>query len=236
MNIIPFQFESTTVRVINKEGEPWFVAKDVALALGYPKANTVTRFLDEDELGAHNVCTSAGSRELSIINESGLYSAILKSRRYEAKKFKKWVTRDVLPCIRKTGSYGVTQIDWNNPTQIAGFLAQSLQRVQEQDEEIAMLTPKAKFHDQVIQSEDSLTIAEAAKILDTGRNRLMQFLRHHGWINRFNEPYQAKIESGDMDLKLSQFDHPRQGVKDRITPLITGRGLVKLKRMRADFH
>ncbi|MBU2714059.1 phage antirepressor KilAC domain-containing protein [Zooshikella harenae] len=179
------------------------------------------------------MCTNAGPRELSIINESGLYSAILKSRRSEAKK---WVTSDVLPCIRKTGSYGVTQIDWNNPTQIAGFLAQSLQRVQEQDEEITRLTPKAQFHDQVIQSEDSLTIAEAAKILDTGRNRLMQFLRHHGWINRFNEPYQAKIESGDMDLKLSQFEHPRQGVKDRITPLITGRGLVKLKRMRADFH
>ncbi|MGI0115220.1 BRO family protein [Zooshikella sp. RANM57] len=235
MNIIPFQFESTAVRVINKEGEPWFVAKDVADLLGYKRTADAVRTHCKG-VGEIQTPINGVLQTVKIIHERDVYRLIMKSKLPEAERFEEWVFGDVLPCIRKTGSYGVTQIDWNNPTQIAGFLAQSLQRVQEQDEEIAMLTPKAKFHDQVIQSEDSLTIAEAAKILDTGRNRLMQFLRHHSWINRFNEPYQAKIESGDMDLKLSQFEHPRQGVKDRITPLITGRGLVKLKRMRADFH
>ena len=93
------------VRIIDLNGELWFVASDVASALDYRMASDMTRFLDDDEKGTHNLRTPSGSQDLTIINESGLYSAILKSRKPEAKKFKKWVTSEVLPAIRKTGKY-----------------------------------------------------------------------------------------------------------------------------------
>lgn len=93
------------VRIIDLNGELWFVASDVASALDYRMASDMTRFLDDDEKGTHNLRTLSGSQDLTIINESGLYSAILKSRKPEAKKFKKWVTSEVLPSIRKTGKY-----------------------------------------------------------------------------------------------------------------------------------
>lgn len=93
------------VRIIDLNGGLWFVAADVASALDYPSAPQMTRNLDDDEKGMHNVHTLGGSQEMLIINESGLYSAILKSRKPEAKKFKKWVTSEVLPSIRKTGKY-----------------------------------------------------------------------------------------------------------------------------------
>ena len=103
---VVFHFSDTyQIRVITIDGNPWFVASDVAKALDYLKASDMSRFLDDDEKGTHNLRTLGGTQELQVINESGLYSAILKSRKPEAKKFKKWVTSEVLPSIRRTGQY-----------------------------------------------------------------------------------------------------------------------------------
>lgn len=105
-NLTQFTFhDQHDIRIIDLNGELWFVATDVATALDYPSAAHISRNLDDDEKGIHNLYTLGGSQDLSIINESGLYSAILKSRKPEAKKFKKWVTSEVLPSIRKTGKY-----------------------------------------------------------------------------------------------------------------------------------
>lgn len=103
--IIPFKFESHQVRTLLIDGQPWFVASDIASALAYREAETMTRFLDEEEKGPHNVWTLGGIQRMTCINESGLYSAILRSRKAEAKRFKKWVTAEVLPAIRKNGRY-----------------------------------------------------------------------------------------------------------------------------------
>lgn len=104
--LVAFDFESHGVRIVlSADGEPWFVAADIAAALDYPAAKDMTRFIDEDEKGRHIVPTPGGNQEMLVINESGLYSAILKSRKPEAKRFKRWVTHEVLPSIRKTGSY-----------------------------------------------------------------------------------------------------------------------------------
>lgn len=100
-----FAFDSHAVRCIEKDGEPWFVAADIAEILGYRKGPDMIRMLDEDEKGAHIVRTLGGDQEVAIISESGLYACILKSRREEAKVFRKWVTAEVLPSIRKSGSY-----------------------------------------------------------------------------------------------------------------------------------
>jgi hypothetical protein len=104
--LIPFDFEGRPVRVVtDTQGEPWFVAADVAQSLEYRMASDMARSLDDDEKGTQIVRTPSGDQEMLVINESGLYSAILKSRKPEAKRFKRWVTSEVLPAIRKTGAY-----------------------------------------------------------------------------------------------------------------------------------
>lgn len=104
--IVAFDFESHNVRIVlDENSEPWFVAADVAQSLDYRMASDMTRSLDDDERGTQIVRTPSGDQEMLVINESGLYSAILKSRKPEAKRFKRWITHEVLPSIRKTGSY-----------------------------------------------------------------------------------------------------------------------------------
>lgn len=121
--VIPFSFETSEVRAISDEqGESWFVAADVAAVLGYRNAPDMTRMLDDDEAATHNLRIRSENgveqdREMTIISESGLYACILKSRRPEAKAFRKWVTGEVLPALRKTGRYAVPTEATINPAQ-----------------------------------------------------------------------------------------------------------------------
>lgn len=103
--------------------------------------------------------------------------------------------------------------------------------IEQQKRELALVQPKAEFHDQVVISEDAISVAEAAKSIATGRNRLMAFMRQIGWISKRNEPYQSTIEQGLMNVKISKFQHPEQGLKESITPVITGKGLAKLQKL-----
>ena len=108
-----FNFNQNQIQVINKDGEAWFVASEIAAMFGYRDAANLTRILDDDEKGTHNVSTLGGKQDVSVINESGFYHAAFKSRKAEVKPFRKWVTSEVLPAIRKTGGY---QISDNLPT------------------------------------------------------------------------------------------------------------------------
>lgn len=107
MNTLPvtYQFEGASIRLLQRDGQPWFIAADVADALEYRMASDMVRFLDDDERGTHIVRTPSGDQEMLVISESGLYSAVLRSRKPEAKRFRKWVTSEVLPSIRATGGY-----------------------------------------------------------------------------------------------------------------------------------
>lgn len=100
-----FNFQSSEVRTVTRDGEPWFVLADVAEILGFSRSRDAARVLDDDEKGAHIVRTPGGDQEVTIISESGVYALALRSRRPEAKPFRKWVTSEVLPAIRKTGRY-----------------------------------------------------------------------------------------------------------------------------------
>lgn len=104
-----FNFNQNQIQVINKDGEAWFVASEIAAMFGYRDAANLTRILDDDEKGTHNVSTLGGKQDVSVINESGFYHAAFKSRKAEVKPFRKWVTSEVLPAIRKTGGYQVGQ-------------------------------------------------------------------------------------------------------------------------------
>lgn len=104
-NVIPFDFDDDTVRVVMIDTVPWWVANDIAKVLGYRDASRMTRMLDEDEKGTHIVSTVGGDQTLTVISESGLFAAILKSRREEAQRFRRWVTGEVLPALRRSGRY-----------------------------------------------------------------------------------------------------------------------------------
>lgn len=103
--LMSYQFEEALVRVVMVADDPWFVANDLARVLGYSATAVMTRLLDEDEKGTHVVRTLGGEQEHTIISESGMYAVVLKSRRAEAKRFRRWVTGEVLPSLRKTGKY-----------------------------------------------------------------------------------------------------------------------------------
>lgn len=107
--VIPFQFQSTTVRTVIKDGEPWFVAKDICDVLELSDTNAALRGLDEDEKGTTISRTPGGSQTMLTVNESGLYALVFKSRKPEAKTFRKWVTSEVLPTLRRTGKYDTSQ-------------------------------------------------------------------------------------------------------------------------------
>jgi len=103
---IPFNFDGHATRTIMVDGEPWFIASDVAAILGYSETAAATRTLDEDDKGLQTVQTLGGPQSMTAVNESGLYALILGSRLESAKRFKRWITKEVLPSIRKTGGYG----------------------------------------------------------------------------------------------------------------------------------
>jgi len=104
--IIPFEFESHALRVnLDAAGQPWFVAADVCAALDLPETHKAIARLDDDEKGRNSIPTPGGQQDMSVVNESGLYNLVLGSRKPEAKRFKRWITHEVLPSIRKTGSY-----------------------------------------------------------------------------------------------------------------------------------
>ena len=168
------QFKSEqfgTIRTTTIDGEPWFVASDIAKALGYRMASDMTRRLDEDEKGTHSVSTLGGEQNMSIISESGLYSAILGSKIESAKAFKRWVTHEVLPSIRKHGAYITPQTmadmmaDPRNIAKVFNALADERQKVEALTEDNARMLPKAIAYDSFIDGDGTYSIQSAARFL-----------------------------------------------------------------------
>ena len=237
MSIIPFNYEDQPVRVVTIDGEPWFVAADVARILGHSEAAAMTRTLDDDEKGLHTVQTPGGDQALSIVSESGLYSAILRSRLAQARPFRRWVTSEVLPQIRKTGSYSATpQLSEDQIVQQA--LAITAARIEKLTAQLAIAQPKADAFDRWLSSNVHYGVAEVAQALhdlgaSMGRNRLFADMAARRWIYRDPRgdwrPYQAQIETGRLAVKLSRCENSRTGEEFAAhTVWITAKGAVAL--------
>ena len=127
-NLVEFAFDGSSVRVVMRDGEPWFVAADVAAVLGYSETYSMTRYLSDDETCSAKLADQVQTREYVVVNESGLYNAIFRSTLYGAQRFRKWVTSEVLPSIRKTGSYSLESVP-NNRTAIAAVEFEAYKRV-----------------------------------------------------------------------------------------------------------
>jgi anti-repressor protein len=172
-----FDFEGSKVRTfIDKSGEPWFVATDISSFLGYRMASDATRILDDDEKGTQIVRTLGGDQKLAIVNESGLYSLIFASRKAEAKKFKKWVASDVLPSIRKTGSYG-QQIDLSDAKQLHQLLLDYTTKVAKLESKIETEQPKVDFYDKFINADGLYNLQNAARALNQNPNLFIDSLK-----------------------------------------------------------
>nr|DAM65692.1 MAG TPA: repressor domain protein [Caudoviricetes sp.] len=221
------------VRVVRSEGgEPMFVASDAAKILGYRMASDMTRRLEEDEKGTRSVRTPGGEQQMAVITEPGLYSAILGSRVPEAKAFKRWVTHEVLPALRRDGGYMVARDETPEQTMArAVLLAQAT--IDRQKSRIAELEPKALFADAVAASDGTCLIGEFAKMLrqngvDIGQNRLFAMLREDGYLGKVgqnrNVPTQRSMELGLFRIKETAITHSDGHVTINRTPKLTGRG------------
>nr|DAF30968.1 MAG TPA: repressor domain protein [Caudoviricetes sp.] len=186
-NIQVFEYQNNKVRTVDVDGEAWFVLKDVCAVLGISNNRMAADRLDDDEKGVSLIDTLGGKQEMVIVNESGLYHVILRSDKPEAAPFRRWVTNDVLPAIRKTGSYNAPQL--TRSQLLATALIAAHEELEEKDKQIETMKPKALFADAVSASSQSILVGEMAKLLSQngiqmGQNRLFAWMRENGWATR----------------------------------------------------
>ena len=222
------------VRAVRSEsGEPWFVAKDVCDALGI-RTDTVRAILDADEVRETNPNSIgvAGGRKPLVVSEAGLYSLILRSRKPEAHVFKRWVTHEVLPALRRDGGYMVARDETPEQTMArAVLLAQAT--IDRQKSRIAELAPKALFADAVAASDGTCLVGELAKMMrqngvEVGQNRLFAMLREDGYLGNVgqnrNVPTQRAMDLGLFRIKETAVTHSDGHVTISRTPKVTGKG------------
>lgn len=231
------------IRTIEKDGEPWFVGKDVAAALGYEKpTDAVRKHVDVEDRGISKMETPSGAQETTIINESGLYSLVLSSKLPTAKKFKRWITSEVIPSIRKHGAYmtpdKLEEVLLKPDTLIQ--LAQNLKAEQEKRRALEVKMeeqkPKVLFAESVEAAKTSILIGELAKLLkqngiNIGQNRLFEWLRNNGYLIRrqgsdYNMPTQRAMEMGLFEIKETTITHSDGHIHVSKTPKVTGKGQV----------
>lgn len=213
-----FNYQDTQLRTVIINNEPWFVAKDVCDILNHSNSRVAISRLDEDEKGVSKVYTPGGYQNMSVVNESGLYSLVLTSNLPEAKQFKRWITHEVIPAIRKHGTYMTTEtiekvlLNPDTIIQLATNLKEEQQRRISAEKVIEQQKPLVDFAESCMASDKSLLVREVAKLISKqgilmGERRLFQKLREWKLIFQGkNEPYQEYIDRGYFEIS--------QGVKE----------------------
>ena len=218
------------VRVIEQGGEPWFVAKDVCDCLEIKNTTDALKRLDDDERARFNLGRQG---ETNIVNEYGLYSLVLSSRKPEAKEFKRWITHEVIPSIRKYGSFNMA-IPRTLPDALTAY-ANEIEAHQKTQALLEAQRPKVLFADSVAASHTSILIGELAKLLhqngvkDMGQKRLFAWMREHGYLisrkaNDYNMPTQRAMELGLFQIKETTVTHSDGHISVSKTPKVTGKG------------
>lgn len=229
-----FNFNGSQVRALTIENEPWFVATDACKILGLTNTTVALQRLDKDERSKFNLGRQG---KTNIVNEYGLYTLILASRKPEAHKFKRWVTHEVLPAIRKHGAYMTDQKAFDvvhNKNGLIDLLQQVADQLQQKDIQIAEMKPKALFADAITESDTSILVGDLAKILrqngiEIGARRLFKWLRkNHYLISRrgsdYNSPTQRSMEMGLFEIKESSHINGNGVNVITKTPKVTGKG------------
>lgn len=219
------------VRTVTINGDPWFVGKDVAAALGFtnPRDAISTHVFDEDK-GVESIDTLGGKQKMTVINESGLYALVFGSRLKSAQRFKHWVTSEVLPAIRKTGSYQAPQ----GKELLALAVLEAQKTIEEQSKAIERMKPKVIFANAVETSHTSILIGDLAKLLkqngvETGQKRLFDWMREKGYLIKrkgsdWNMPTQKAMNMKLFEVKEFTVNNPDGSVRINRTTKVTGRG------------
>ena len=235
--------EFGAIRTIEKDGESWFVGKDVAIALGYNNPrDAFKKHIDEEDKGVAKCDTLGGTQETTIINESGLYSLVLSSKLPTAKKFKHWVTNEVIPSIRKHGAYMTPEtlekvlLSPDTLMQLAQNLKDEQEKRKALEAQIESQKPAVLFTGAVETSKTSILIGELAKMLkqngvNIGQNRLFEWLRQNGYLIKrngtdYNMPTQRSMDMGLFEIKETIINNPDGSIKISKTPKVTGKGQV----------
>jgi len=235
--IVPFQFHAHEVRTVLIDGDPWFVGVDIAAALELGNSRDALGRLDADGVGTADVTDTLGrSQSTRIISEAGLYQLVFQSRVPAAEAFRRWVTHDVLPSIRRTGTYVVAE----SPEQLmARGLVAAQQVIEQAQQQVAELAPRAAAWDELADSTGDYSVADAANVLcragvTTGRQRLFQAMRDIGWLYEHSgrlRPRQTAVEQGYLRARAQSHRHPRTGdvVVDPPQVRVTLRGVERLR-------
>ena len=228
--------EFGAVRTVEIDGEPWLVGKDVAEALGYTNPQKAIRdHVDDEDKGVNESFTVNGTQGI-LINESGMYSLVLSSKLPTARKFKHWVTSEVLPSLRRHGLYAADEL-LNNPDLMIRAMEElkaERARANALAEKVERDAPKVLFAESVAASQHSILVFDLAKILrqngvQIGGNRLFEWLRTNGYLIRrkgsdWNMPTQRAVEMGLFEIKETSVTHADGHVTVNKTPKVTGKG------------
>lgn len=229
-----FNFKNQSVRTLVINNEPWFVGKDVCNVLGYQNPSKALQdHVDFEDKLNNETLSSLGQRGGWIINESGVYALIFGSKLPDAKKFKHWVTSEVLPQLRKTGSYSAKEMSSEELMAKAFIEAKSI--MERQNKEIIEMKPKALFADTVAASNSSILVGQEAKLISQsgckiGQNRFFAWLRENGYLcskgDNYNMPTQRSREMNLIEIRIRTVTNPDGSVRETKTPMITGKGQI----------
>lgn len=229
------------IQVIERNGEPWFIGKEIATVLGYKNANdALIKHVDDEDKGVAKRDTLGGKQNIVIINESGLYSLILSSKLEKAKAFKRWVTHEVIPAIRKHGGYltdeKIEEVlnDPDTIIKLATSLKEERARRAETERQLEAAKPKMIFADAVSASDCTVLIGDLAKLIkqnghEIGQKRLFEWLRNNGYLIKrygadYNSPTQRAMELGLFKIKETAITHSDGHVTVSKTVKVTGKG------------
>ena len=226
--------EFGSIRTVTVDGQPYFVGKDVATILGYSNQPKALRdHVDDDDKTVNDSFTVNGTKGI-LINESGLYSLVLSSKLPSAKRFKRWVTSEVLPAIRQTGGYIPTEPGMSDMEILSRAIQISQATIEQQKQQLEAQAPKVLFADSVAASDNTILINDLAKLLhqngvDIGGTRLFKWMRDNGYLVKrkgtdYNMPTQRSMELGLFRIKETTHAHSDGHISISRTPKVTGKG------------
>jgi len=233
-SLIPFSFEGTEVRVLDRKGEPWWVMPDVCAVLEHTNSRMAAQRLDDDEKGVSITDTLGGPQEVTIINESGLWSLVLTSRKPAAKRFKKWITSEVIPAIRKTGGYMAAAPEETPEEIMLRALTIAKDTVERQKRELALAQPKAAALDRIAFAEDEFGLMETAKIIQARPRFFTKWCDTNGWTyfrGKTRLAYQDKINAGFVRNKANPYKDANGEEHLGNTVRVTAKGIAKLAQI-----
>lgn len=222
------------VRVAGTSEQPLFCALDICRALGYSNGrDAISKHVECEDVAKCDTPTKSGIQSMTYVNESGLYALIFGSKQTNAKIFKKWVTSEVLPSIRKTGQYSMSFQVPRTFAEALRLAAEQQEKIEAQQKLIEVQTPKVEFYDDIVESKDAMSMDRVAKTLNMGigRNKLFELLRNKNILMRNNTPYQKYVDNGWFRCIESKFSKPNGDVCINVKTVVLQKGVDAIRRI-----